>query len=205
MKCFENCPYISGSSSSAITKRTVIRHVQGNYLNLMFPITGKAVSVVDGKEAVEELEYDLSNNLVSKPIIELTKDKKVFRFEGEIFQNKITFIDWGTLSLGMYDITLLLDWGEGGKMRYKKRTLLQIVDFTAEGGQYENDEFNVIAIYPIIKGRTTAIILGDDDVTISEAGQFQGDQIPNDNYADVTAQYGESSIEVGEDEVTLNI
>jgi hypothetical protein len=205
MKCLENCPLINGSSDGTSKKRTIIRHPMGNFIQFLFPVTTRAVAVVDGSASIEEAEQDLAQGLVKKPILELAKNKTVFTYEGELSQNKITFTDWGKLPLGIYDITLYLDWGEGGQMRYKKRTLLQIVDETDEGGQYENDEFNVVAIYPIIKGKTTAIILGDDEVVISEAGQFKGDENPNDSYADVTAQYGDSSIEIGEDDVTLNI
>ena len=174
-------------------------------ISLLFPITTRAVSVIDGVQSIEDTERNLSQGLVKKPVLELAKGKTVFTYEGDLFQNKIAFTDWGKLTLGIYDITLFLDWGEGGQMRYKKRTLLQIVDETDAGGQYENDEFNVIAFYPIIKGKTTAIIIGDDDVIISEAGQFMGDDTPNDNYADVTAIYGDSSIEVNDDEVILTI
>lgn len=205
MKCFENCPYINGSNDGTSKKRTVIRHPMGNYIQLLFPLTTRAVSVVDGVQSIEDAELDLSQGLEKKPVLELAKGKTVFTYEGDIFQNKITFTDWGKLPLGIYDITLFLDFGEGGQMRYKKRTLLQIVDETDAGGQYENDEFNIVAFFPIIKGKTTAIIIGDDDVIISEAGKFKGDDNPNDDYADVTAQYGESNIEIGEDDVTLNI
>lgn len=206
MKCLENCPYINGEGNGGTNKkRTIIRHPMGNYIQFLFPVTTRAVAVVDGVQSIEDTERDLSQGLVKKPVLELAKGKTVFSYEGDLFQNKITFTDWGKLPLGIYDITLFLDWGEGGQMRYKKRTLLQIVDETEAGGQYENDEFNVIAVYPIIKGKTTAIIIGDDDVIISEAGQFKGDDTPNDSYADVTAIYGESSIEVKDDEVILTI
>jgi len=163
------------------------------------------VAVVDGTEQVEEIERDLSGGLADAPIVELSRGKKTIKRKCEIFQNRISFIDNGELPVGTYDITVLLNWEDGGKMRYKKRTLLQIVDTTAEGGQYDNDEFNVVAIYPIVEGETTAIIVGNDDVTISENGKFQGDDTPNDEYADVSSTYGQSNIEIEDDYVTLNI
>lgn len=201
MNC-RDCPYNNGTSGKI--NRPVITHPQGNMINLTFPITTRAVAVVDGAEQVEEIEADLSNGLVGKPIVELSRDKKVLRFECEILNNKVNFIDYGKLPIGTYDISILLDWGDT-RMRYKKRTMLRIVDSTEDAVQYENDEFNVVAVYPIIKGKTTAIIIGDDDVIISEAGKFKGDDTPNDSYADVTAIYGESGIEVNDDEVILTI
>ena len=202
MNC-KNCPYNNGSGDKI--SRPVITHPQGNFLNLSIAITTRAVSVVDGVENVEEAEMDISNNLLGKPIVELTRGRKVYRYECDTFQNKVQFYDYGKLPAGSYDISVLLDYGDGQQMRYRKRTILRIVDFTDDGGQYENDEFNVIAIYPIVKGKTTAIILGDDDVIISENGKFKGDDTPSDNYADITATYGDSSIEVGEDDVTITI
>ena len=202
MNC-KNCPYNNGSGGKI--DRPVITHPQGNILNLSIAITTRAVSVVDGVENVEEAEQDLSSNLVGKPIVELARGKMVYRYECEVFQNKVQLMDYGKLPVGSYNISILLDYGGGQQMRYRKRTILQIVEFTDDGGQYENDDFNVIAIYPIVKGKTTAISIGDADVTISENGKFKGDDTPSDDNADITATYGDSSIEVGEDDVTITI
>ena len=184
--------------------RPVITHPQGNLINLAFPITTRAVTVVDGEENVEEVEQDLSNGLVGKPIVELSRGKKVLRFEGEIFENKVNFTDFGKLPVGTYDITILLDWGDT-KMRYKQRTVLQIVDTTAEAGQYENDECNVVAVYPIIKGRSIAISIADGQVRISENGTFQGDDKPNNGRADITAKQGDGYLVIEDGKAKLHI
>ncbi len=201
MNC-RNCPYNNGTSGKV--NRPAITHPYGNLINLSFPITMRAVSVVDGVENVEELEVDLSNNLVRKPIVELSRGKKVMNFECEIFNNKVDFIDYGKLPVGTYDIAILLDYGET-QMRYKKRTLLQIVENTDEAGQYENDEFNVVAVYPIIKGRSIAISIADGQVRISENGKFQGDDKPNNGRADITAQQGDGYLVIEDGKAKLHI
>lgn len=185
----ENC-HCNNNGTGGNESRPFISHPYGNFIMLSFPISTRAVTVVDGVEEVEEVETDLSQNLVGKPIVELSKGKKVLRFECDIIQNKIAFIDYGKLQIGSYDIAIWLDYGDS-QLRYKKRTVLKIVDETANGGQYENDEFNVTAIYPVIKGRSIAISFADGKVRISENGKFQGDDKPNNGRADITAKQGE--------------
>lgn len=188
MNC-TNCPNsISGMGGN--NNRPAITHPHGNFISLSFPITTRVVSVTDGVESVEELENDLSNNLVGKPIIELSRGAKVLRFDCEIFNNKVVYTDYGKLPVGTYGITILLDYGNS-QMIYRKHTVLKIVENTDEAGQYENDEFNVVAIYPIIKGKSIAISIADGQVRISENGTFQGDDKPNNGRADITAKQGE--------------
>ena len=201
MNC-NNCPNNNGTSGKV--NRPAITHPQGNMINLTFQITTRAVTVVDGAEQVEEVEVDLSNNIVGKPIVELSRGKKVLRYECDIIQNKVNFIDWGKLPVGTYDISILLNYGET-QLLYKKRTALQIVENTEEGGHYENDEFNVVAIYPIIKGRTIAISIADGKVRISENGTFQGDDKPNNGRADVTAKQGEGYLVIEDGKAKLHI
>lgn len=201
MNC-NNCPYNNGASGKI---RPAITHPQGNLLILSFPLTTHAVSVVDGVENIEEEEIDLTQNLVGKPVVELSRGKKVLRYECDIFQNKVQFMDYGKLPIGTYDITLVFDYGDDQQMRYKKRTMLRIVDNTDDGGSYENDEFNIIAIYPVIKGRSIAISIADGEVRISENGKFKGDDKPNNGRADITAQQGEGYLIIEDGKAKLHI
>lgn len=202
MNC-KNCPINNGMSGRI--DRPAITHPQGNFINLSFPITTRYVTVVDGEEQVDEAEVDLSNNLVGKPIVELSRGKKVMRYECDVFQNKVSFIDWGKLPLGTYDIAIVLNYAGEQQMRYRKRTLLQIVENTDDGGMYENDEFNVVAVYPIIKGRSIAISIGDGQVRISENGKFQGDDKPNNGRADITAKQGDGFLIIEDGKAKLHI
>ena len=199
MNC-RNCPY-NNQGGGGQSSRPVIRHTQGNYLQLSIPITIRWHIVTDGVEQKVE-KGSIDRNMGISVI--LTNGKHEHRYEPEIYNNQVTILDRGTLTAGTYNIIIEIE-DNGAMLRYKKRTLLQIVDSTEDGQQYENNEMNVLAIYPIVEGVTTAIIVGDDDVVISENGKYKGDDTPNDDNADITAQYGESSIEVGDDEVIINL
>jgi hypothetical protein len=82
---------------------------------------------------------------------------------------------------------------------------LQIIKETTAGGQYENNDANILASYPVLDGVTTAITVGDGNVTISENGKYKGDETPNDDNADISADYGDESMIVGDDEVILTL
>ena len=195
MDC-SNCPHNNNT-----TKRPVIRHTQGNVLQLSIPLTIRWHIVTDGVE--QKIDQGSIDHNMGISVI-LTNGKHEHRYEPEIYNNQVTIIDKGELLIGTYSIAIEIN-DDGNKLRYKKRTLLQIVDSTEDGQQYENNEMNVLAFYPVVEGVTTAIIVGDDDVIISENGKYKGDDTPNDDNADITAQYGDNSIEVGEDEVIINI
>lgn len=195
MDC-SNCPHNNNT-----TKRPVIRHTQGNVLQLSIPLTIRWHIVTDGVEQIVEqgtISHDMDIRVV------LSRGSKEYTYVPELYNNQVSIIEKGELPIGTYSIAIEIN-DDGNKQRYKKRTLLQIVDSTEDGQQYENNEMNVLAIYPVVEGVTTAIIVGDDDVIISENGKYKGDDTPNDDNADITAQYGDNSIEVGEDEVIINI
>lgn len=195
MDC-SNCPHNNNTM-----KRPVIRHTQGNVLQLSIPLTMRWHIVTDGVEQIVEkgtISHDMDIRVV------LSRGSKEYTFVPELNNNQVTIIEKGELPIGTYSIAIEIN-DDGNRLRYKKRTLLQIVDSTEDGQQYENNEMNVLAFYPVVEGVTTAIIVGDDDVIISENGKYKGDDTPNDDNADITAQYGDNSIEVGEDEVIINI
>lgn len=201
MNC-NQCPYTNhGSGNGNELPRPSIIHPQGNYIQLSIPITMRVEAVTDGDNEVMEMDQISDSAQVR---IELVKGKKAYSYTPIMEGNRAVISDKGKLPVGTYDIVVLL-YEDGVSARYKKRTLLQVVDTAETGGQYVNDEINVIAMYPIIKGKTTAIIVGDDSVTISEAGKFQGDDTPGDNYADIKATYGDGSVSVGDNDVTITI
>lgn len=201
MNC-KNCPYSNhASGSGSQSSRPELAHTFGNYLQLNIPLKFKWHSVVDGNEEIVEqgeLGPDMDVHVI------LRKGKREYRYVPIIVNNQATIIDKGQLPLGSYDIIIEIK-DDDIPLRYKQNTILRVVDTTDEGHQYENDEVNVMAIYPDVEGVTTAISIGTDDVVISEAGKFKGDDTPNDNYADITAAYGDSTLEIGDNEVIINI
>ncbi len=198
MNC-KNCPYNNGAVGKL--NRPVITHPHGNYLQLMIPLEFCWHIVSDGVEQ-KNLQGTITNEMAVEVV--LSRGKKEYSYKPEVVNNQVIIIDRGTLPIGTYDIAILI-YDNGNRMRYKQRALLQVVDSVAQGVQYDNNEVNVFGIYPIVEGKITAISIGSDDVTLSENGKFQGDDTPEDNFADITAIYGDSSIEVSDDEVTLTI
>jgi hypothetical protein len=201
MNC-KQCPYISHESGGENKlDRPMIIHPQGNFLQIEIPISIKWTSVIDSVETTIEQGTVTSSLQVS---VELIKGKTVISYTPNIVNNMVSFIDRGKLPIGTYDIVIIIVDGEN-QIRYKQNTILRVVDAIGSGPQYGNNEFNVFAVYPMVEGKTTAISISPEDVTISEAGKFKGDDTPSDNYADISAIYGDSSIEVGEDDVTITL
>ena len=99
----------------------------------------------------------------------------------------------GTLGIGTYDITFTITT-PSDSYRYKQRTLLKIQDFTEDGGQYENDEMNVLASYPVVEGDTIAFTFNDGKAVIRENGKFKGDDTPNNGKAEIAAVYGDGQL-----------
>lgn len=183
-----NCNNCNGNTG--LLKRPVIKHTMGNYLTLMIPLSFKWHVVTDGVEQVtEQGQIDRTMNIH----VVLVRGKKEYRFVPEISNNQVVINEQGKLPLGTYDIVIEID-DDGNHFRYKQRTLLQVVDTTDEGQQYDNDEINVIAVYPVVEGAITAISFDNGRANISENGTFQGDDKPNNGRADITAKQGEGHL-----------
>lgn len=179
----------------------VIRHPHGNKITLRIRLTEKQVTVTDG--VVDTIDEEcIPHGAVT---VRFSMGKRAIDRVATVQGDTIIVTDNGSIPPGTYSIEILFEDSAGQPMRYKKKTVLHVADDTEGGGQYENDEMNVQATYPVVNGVTPAITVGDVDVIISENGKYKGDDTPDDNYADVTAQYGESSIEVGDDEVIINL
>ena len=196
MNC-KNCPYNNKEDKN----HSVIRHTQGNYLALNIPVKIIWASAIHGE--VDKAEQG-SITRDMDVTVELNRGHKVYSFIPSVYDEHLSVIDAGTLPIGTYGITIVIVDG-GNRFRYKQNTVLRIVDSTAEGGEYANDDIDIVAVYPVVEGEISAITVGDSDVTISERGKFQGDDTPNDEYADITAAYGDSTMEEGEDDVTITI
>lgn len=200
MNCDNNCPCMNGGNQNT-PKRTVIRHVQGNNIELFIPLTRMVATVSNGTTTKDATEYPIYDVKVV-----LQRGKHIYEFPALVNGINTAYIeDTGTLPVGTYSITVTFRGTDGVKYRYKKNAVLQIVDTIEEGCEYSSDEYNVIAYYPTIEGHASAILISDHEVIITEAGKFQGDNTPNDSYADVAAEYGEGYVEVGDNDVTLHI
>lgn len=196
MICSE-CPYNNNSTQQ---EQNIIRHPQGNVLELTIPLTKITARTVNGVTTTRENEFPFYDVVVS-----FIRGNKTYDYKPKMSVNIATITDYGTLPLGTYSIEIRGRGIDGIVTRYKQNTVLVIVDATKDGCVYNTDEFDVKAHYTMVKGRTSAILVGDTNVDISEGGTYQGDANPNDGYADMTAAYGNCSMRVTETEVQLTI
>lgn len=169
--------------------RPVLRHTQGNHIQLSIPIRFKWHLVNDGQEEIVE-QGTMAN--AKGVTVELSRGKKKYIYKPEVYNNQLVIRDEGKLSLGTYDITIVID--DTWPMRYKQRTLLMIVDDTESGRTYANDEINVFSLYPVVEGEITAISFGDGKAVIRENGKFKGDDTPDNGKAEITAIYGDGHL-----------
>lgn len=183
-----------------MAKKQIIRHVCGNYIRIVIPLVRKAVSVTDRGVVETETPY----NYLDKLKVEFSAGTRRIIKDAVVNGNVAIVEDNGTMPIGTYQICILFRDREK-PMRYKKRTVLEVVENTEAGGVYDTDEFDVVAYYPVIRGMRSAVVIGDDDVSIIEGGKFGEDDTPGDEYADINATYGGGSVEIDEDFVTLNI
>lgn len=182
-------------------KQGVIVHPVGNFLNLRIPLRFRAHTVINGEE--EKHDEDSLKN-IGDVSVELRRGKHVYHFAADIQDGYISFIDEGTLPVGTYDIAMSFKSIDFDAL-YKQRGILRIVDSTADGGHYKNGSgIDLTGVYPVLKGNIVAISVGDTSITINEAGKYTGDDTPDDDKADISAEYGDKSIEIGDETVTIN-
>ena len=183
--------------------KTIIQHTRGNRIEIVVPLSKIKVASTDGNVKREESSLDPHG----KTVVRLYRGGiACYEFTPTINGNFVSMVDEGTILSGRYSIEVLCADSQGRPMRYKKfdDPIIEVNEYTAGGGVYDTNEYNVIAYYPIVKGRESAILIEEDGVSIIEGGNFGGDEDYTDDFADVSAIFGEGSVEV-DDYVTLNI
>lgn len=195
MNC-SNCPYNNGGS----TNKAIITHPYGNQFGISIPMTSVIATVSNGNEVREGRNFPINSVKLA-----LVRGKHEYVYDVRIATNLISFNDVGVLPVGTYDLVISYRGTDSKNYRYRQEDFLRIVDGAADGGEYGNGECDVIAYYPKVNGNISAIDITDTDVVINEGRGFTGDNTPNDGYADMSAEYGTSSIKVGENDVTITI
>ena len=196
MNC-NQCPYNNNGGNNA---EDMLTHPFGNPFTITFPMTSVVVMVNNGNEVQEDRNFPIYDVVVA-----LLRGKRRYEYVPRISTNAITFNDRGVLPVGTYDIEITYRGTDSMHYRYKQEDFIRILDSAKAGGTYTSDGCDIIAYYPKIKGNISAIDITDNEVTINEGRGFTGDNTPNDGYADMSAEYGTSSIEVGENDVTITI
>jgi len=194
MNCPNTCPYINGDTS----QQGVIIHPQGNPITLTIPMTSVCETVSNGTDVKDDRNFPIYDVSVA-----LVKGKNAYTYTPRISVNTITFNDEGTLPVGTYGIEIKYRGTDGKHYRWKAESMLRIVD--AGEGDYTTNEYNIMAYYPKVYGRVSAIDVTDTEVIITEGRGYTGDTTPNDGNADISADYGSQQIEITDNEVILHI
>lgn len=185
-------------------KKTVIRHIRGNYIEIRVPLSCLTLTSIDGN-----VDRETGPFRPSKIVVRLWKGG-IARYDlaPTISDNMLIFRDYGQIALGTYDIEILSedqDFRPALPMRFKKQAFLYVADCTGDGGEFDTNEFNVIAYYPVIEGREHAIVIDGDKVYIEVGGHFGADDDPTDNKATIFTGYGEGQIVLENNKVILEI
>ena len=178
--------------------QTKILHIKGNSITIGFPIAEIQNVLNDGTDHVNT-EF---NDIVGDVWVVLRRGLLIRQFKVEANANYISFTDHGHLPCGEYDIELYYDH-ELLPMRYAKEKMLVVVNTTEEGQVYQSTDFDVIAYYPVINGRESAIVIGDGYVRLIAGNGLRAD-IDEDS-VNLRAGYGNSTVEVTENNVNINI
>lgn len=168
MKC--NC--INNGNTGALTAPN-IKHVQGNVLRLAIPLTLREVEKQGDEMVYTDTDFipsgDYPVNVVfGKGAVNIT-------LAATMRDGNIAYIeDKGKMPVGTYDITVTCHDGQDNPYRFKQRTVLQVVDATADAGIVTPVEYEVktwyldAAVYLALEGK------GIEDITTESSGEVGG-------------------------------
>lgn len=182
--------------------KTVILHIQGNELSLMFPIVEVEHMLQDGYVTKNETAKNINGDIW----VVLSRGSLIRQYQGTANGNYIVFHDHGHLPCGEYDITAYFDYVYGHlkyPMRFKQKAVLSVVDTTEEGQKYQSPEYDVVATYPVINGRESAVVIGNGYVRLYAGRGLNADI--GDNSINLRAGYGNSEVEIEDNEVKIKI
>lgn len=177
---------------------TKILHIQGNEITIGFPLITISANLVDGSLTKSELE-----DAVGHAWVVLRRGILVRQYHVMASHNYVFITDKGHLPCGEYDIEVYYEDPDGIHMRFKYDNLLAVVDSTEQGQVYEGSDFDVIAYYPVINGRASAVVIGDGQVSLFAGRGLNADI--GESSVNLRAGHGNSTIEIENNEVKINI
>lgn len=183
-----------------VGKKT-IRHPHGNPLQLLFPLGKMTVTVADGNESRVGGPMDVDTSYPVK--VELTAGVRRHTYDATIVNGFAVIDDNGSLPVGVYRVEMVFRDSLHRPMRWAKRTIVEIVEATEDGGTYETDEFGVVARYPVAMGHSAGVVLTEDEVQLHEGVGFHGEV--TDDEVQLYAEFGESMVQVTDGEVQIII
>lgn len=178
-------------------------HPAGNVLELGIPLVVRTITVENGKTEAHDTAFVPSPNARIK--VHFMNGYDTVVRDGEVHGNVVRVKDRGKLGIGKYSIEIVCHEHSGEPLRFKQRTVLEVVDATVDGGVYDTDEMSVTAMFPVIGGgsETSLIVITDDAVMIKEGTGFYGEI--TETAIKLYAREGLSAMEVTEDAVKIMI
>jgi hypothetical protein len=88
-------------------------------------------------------------------------------------------------------------------MRFAQDKMLAVVRTTEEGQKYQSDDYDVVAYYPVIRGRASAVVIGDGFVRLYAGRGLNADIA--EGAVNLRAGYGNSEVEVTDNNVNIHI
>lgn len=129
-------------NNNGIELSVKIRHVYGNVLRLAAPLTLRSVEVVNGVITTSDSDFAPSSDYPVSFVFD--KGAMQVKLLAKLRGGNIAYIeDIGTIPIGTYSITILCKDDFGNPYRFKERSVLQVVDTTAEAGIQAGIEYEV--------------------------------------------------------------
>ena len=178
--------------------KTIILHIQGNEITIGFQIQEITSVLNDGSRSATAEENDLADVWVV-----LRRGLLVRQYRATVIDNLVYITDKGHLLCGEYDIEVYYDSIDEHHMKFVEEKMLCVVRTTAEGQKYQSSDYDVLAYYPVIRGRASAVVIGDGYVRLYAGRGLNADLA--DGAVNLRAGYGNSEIEVTDNNVNIHI
>ena len=178
--------------------KTKILHTQGNRITIGFPIEEVYAELRDGS-----LSKNKEAKLITDVWVVLRRGLLIRQYHAFSSFNYVHFTDEGHLPCGEYDIEVYYDSIDEHHMKFVEEKMLCVVRTTAEGQKYQSSDYDVVAYYPVIRGRASAVVIGDGYVRLYAGRGLNADLA--DGAVNLRAGYGNSTIEIENNSVNIHI
>lgn len=122
-----------------------IRHVYGNVLRLAIPLTLRSLAK-DG-DTIVATDTDFVPSSAYPVNVVFSRGNKALPIQATMDENVAVMEDMGTIPVGTYDITVECRDDAGLPYRFKQRTVLQVVEYTADAGIEQEIEYEAKTWY----------------------------------------------------------
>lgn len=182
MEC--NCYNNNNGASDAFE----VRCVYGNVLRLAIPLTLRTVEKVG--ENIEYTDTDFTPSSNYPVSVELSKASVKLTLDVEMVGNIAIITDKGTIPIGEYAITVLCSDDNGNPYRFKQRSILKVVDVTADAGIEKAIEYEVGTWY--LDPAIYLVMHGEDGVGIESITTESSEEVGGMNTITITMTNGQT-------------